>query len=236
MNKRKGLFSIALLVLLLCSCSAQMKPSIAENVREAETEKEVLVTPEELYQMTGLTPEDFIELDVNEFIESNQLTRDNIYWAESCYRSYFTEETEPAVSYEEEYRYLFDSPLKKLETGMADQIKTVYVNYIFGAGFAYTGRDSILYDFKNKRVFHNTFSEYDNDVSEQEREDLKKLIEESGIKNLKAEKKGLGVTHEGYEIIIESEDGRIAHYKGEDTMPGKAEKFCEGIFTVRRER
>jgi len=239
MKKKSVFWALVLIIItveLLCSCGTYEDNEEEESTEETTEETERLLTAEELYELTDLTAEDFVNVDVDEFISIFRLTRKSERDANHARRCYELYTKEPEVSYLDDYKYLFESSLKKLETGMADQIKTVYVNYIFGAGFAYYGGSSILYDFKKNRVFHNSFLEYDSDITEKEKEGLKKLIEESGIEKLNAEKTGLGATHEGYEIIIESEDGRIAHYKGENTMPKEAEEFCEGIFAVRRER
>jgi len=217
------ILAAAALMLLLCSCTFEMSDY---DEPETEAETKPLLTPEELYAGTDLTPEDFEGLDIEAFIEMFKLTSDSLYGrnARNCYEMYTAK---PVVSYLDDYEYLTKSPFKKLEKGMEEQLKTIYI-FTIRRVTELSKKDVVVFDFEKKTI-------WDGDIRTIREEDIEKianLINESGLKNMPTKKSGINIYGEGYEIMIESKDGRIAHYKGTNHLPSNIERFVDEMYEL----
>jgi len=216
-----ALVLIMIMTVLLCSCSTD------GYIEEDETEEttEALVTSEELYTKTYLTPSDFEGVDVNEFISRFQLRSSdcNDSFIKNCYREYTKE---PEVSYLDDYKYLIESPLKSMDEGMEDQIKTIYVETVRRFG-EWGVEDVLVIDFEKKQSWDDNGQI--REIREGDAEKTAKLLKESGIGKMMVKTKGINLHGERYEIIIESKDGRIAHYKGTNHYPANIEKLVDGL-------
>jgi len=216
------ILAAAALMLLLCSCTFEMSDY---DEPETEAETKPLLTPEELYAGTDLTPEDFEGLDIEAFIEMFKLTSDSLYGrnVRNCYEMYTAK---PVVSYLDDYEYLTKSPFKKLEKGMEDQVKTIYV-YTDRKYGEWIVKDIIVIDSEKKQLWSDNGGI--REIREEDIEKIANLIKESGLKSMLTKKSGINIYGEGYEIMIESKDGRIAHYKGTNHLPSNIERFVDEL-------
>jgi len=224
-NKRM-ILAAAALMLLLCSCTFEMSDY---DEPETEAETKPLLTPEELYAGTDLTPEDFEGLDIEAFIEMFKLTSDSLYGrnVRNCYEMYTAK---PVVSDTDKYEYLTMSPLKKLEDGMEEQLKTVYILADRHIG-EWLVKDMMIFDFERKMVY-GTYTPQTRELREEDAEKVRDMIKGSGIGRMQVKKKGISLFDEGYEIMIESKDGRIAHYKGTKYYPSNIEQFVDEMYEL----
>lgn len=219
--RRIGVIGLLAVCLVLTSCRADKEKE--EKTMAMETTEERLVTKEELFEKTGIVPDDFEGYDVDDFIQTMKITEKDlnarkirVFW------EVYTDESSD-IYCEEEYAYLLETSLTPLEKEIPEDIKTVYIiSQYDGCGGYY------LFDFSNNRVCEGWRLKYIRETDADDKEQLLNLLKSAGLEQLeKTEYKGRrsGEWSNNFEIVIEMEDGKTAHYRADEEIPEAMEKL-----------
>jgi len=193
--------------------AAELKTSAA---MEEKTLPEVpLVSRTYFLENCGYSEDDLVGVDIDEFITEYRVTEE--YMKTEEFKKILLWSVEDAKEYNMyigKYSYLWKTPLNRYEAGMLDDIKVFYIKDV------YMGNTNIiLFDFENSRVCKGPYLSYQRDTLPDDREKLLALISSSGIEKITEtdQKKEIAAGQEwvnSYELVIETNDGRIAHLKG----------------------
>jgi len=212
----KRSITIILLSMFLCTACTGIKdaPAIEEKPEEQ------LVSREYFIENCGYSEQELEGIDIDEFINVCRVTEQ--YMKTSEFKTLLKTDVENARKSGDrkgKYSYLIKSPLKKIEAGMLDEIKLIYIQDVYeGWNYIY------LFDFESNEACKGPYLSYFRKIKADDREQLIKLIKESGIENItelnqeKPIEKGQEFVN-SYEVIIETYNGEISHIKGSNVVP-----------------
>ncbi len=204
-----------LLILSLTSCkndnSYSENVTYSEEITEMETEGMNLISEEEFYKKTGISKNDYPDVDINQFIAHYSITEDNIgdLRIEKLLEKYRNKVDVKS------FDYLFDSNYQKRNDNYTNDIVRIAAVYNIS-----TTIKSVLYDIETQKKYYSNNGYIFHDVNqveavsldEKEYSDLISLLESVNAFDWKNNSVNSNSTAgQLFELVVEYSDG--TYYK-----------------------